>query len=74
MTPTPLSTFSTGAAAAGSEAKDSLEPSVEMLSLEPVEPIEPRRPTTDKVLPEARFGSSKGGRFPFQTREANQEQ
>ena len=73
MTPTPLSTFSTGAAA-GRDARDSLDPSVEMLSLEPVEPIEPRRPTTDKVLPEVRLGSSKGGRFPFQTREANQEQ
>ena len=73
MTPTPRSTFSTGVEV-GREANDSLEPSVEMLSLDPVEPIEPRRPTTDKVLPVARFGSSKGGRFPFQTREANQEQ
>ena len=77
ITPDPLSTFSMGAAGArGSEANDSLDPSVEMLSLDPVEPIDPRRPTTDKVFPEllARLGSSKGGRFPFQTKEANQEQ
>lgn len=72
MKPFPLTTCS--GAEEGKEVKDSEEPSVEMLSLDPVEPIDPRLPVTDKMLAEFKQGSSKGGRFPFQIREANHEQ
>jgi len=72
MTPWPLVTTS-GGAAEWREARDSLDPSVLTDSLEPVEPMEPRLPVTSRV-PGPSWGSSHGGRFPFHTREANQEQ
>ena len=48
---------------------------VEQIKILPVEPIDPLLPVTDNMLDVfTPIGSSKGGRFPFHIKLANQEQ